>query len=170
MATVAPYGSWTSPITVDLLIGSTVSLSYPDISASGVYWVEGRPHEGGRSALVFRPDGAEPVDVVPEGFNVRTRVHEYGGGAWWRHGDVVFASSFDDGRVYRFDAPGAEPRPVTPEPPEPSSLRYADGIVTPDGALVVCVRERHEGGEVRERARDLSRGRLRRAARPRVRP
>jgi dipeptidyl aminopeptidase/acylaminoacyl peptidase len=148
MATVAPYGSWTSPITVDLLVGATVGLSYPDISAGGVYWLEGRPHEAGRVALVFRPDGGEAVDVVPESFNVRTRVHEYGGGAWWRHGDVVFASSFDDGRIYRFDAPGAEPRPVTPEPPEPSSLRYADGVVTPDGTVVVCVRERHEGGEV----------------------
>jgi dipeptidyl aminopeptidase/acylaminoacyl peptidase len=148
MATVAPYGSWTSPITVDLLVGDTVTLSYPDVSAGGVYWVEGRPHEAGRAVLVFRPDGGEPTDVVPAGFNVRTRVHEYGGGAWWRHGDVVFASSFDDGRVYRIDAPGAEPRPVTPEPPEPSSLRYADGVVTPDGSTVVCVRERHEGGEV----------------------
>jgi dipeptidyl aminopeptidase/acylaminoacyl peptidase len=148
MATVAPYGSWTSPISVDLLVGATVTLSYPDVSTGGVYWLEGRPHEAGRVALVFRPDGGEATDVVPEGFNVRTRVHEYGGGAWWRHGDVVFASSFDDGRIYRFDAPGAEPRPVTPEPPEPSSLRYADGVVTPDGSVVVCVRERHEGGEV----------------------
>jgi dipeptidyl aminopeptidase/acylaminoacyl peptidase len=148
MATVAPYGSWTSPITVDLLVGSTVALSYADITPAGVYWLEGRPHERGRTALVFRPEGGAPVDVVPEGFNVRTRVHEYGGGAWWRHGDLVFASSFDDSRVYRFDAPGAEARPVTPEPPETNSLRYADGVVTPDGALVVCVRERHEGGEV----------------------
>ena len=148
MPAVAPHGSWTSPITVDLLVGSTVTLGYADVSDAGVYWLEGRPQEGGRAALVFRPDGGEPVDVVPEGFNVRTRVHEYGGGAWWRHGDVVFASSFDDGRVYRFDAPGAAPQPVTPEPPEPSSLRYADGVVTPDGGLVVCVRERHEGGEV----------------------
>jgi dipeptidyl aminopeptidase/acylaminoacyl peptidase len=148
MATVAPYGSWTSPITIDLMLGSTVTLSYPDVSSAGVYWLEGRPHEGGRSVLVFRSNGAEPVDVVPEGFNVRTRVHEYGGGAWWRHEDVVFASSFDDGRVYRFDAPGAEPRPVTPDPPEESSLRYADGVVTPDGGRVVCVRERHHAGEV----------------------
>jgi dipeptidyl aminopeptidase/acylaminoacyl peptidase len=148
MATVAPYGSWTSPITVDLLVGSTVTLSYVDVTPAGVYWLEGRPHERGRTVLVFRPEGGDPVDVVPDSFNVRTRVHEYGGGAWWRHEDVVFASSFDDSRVYRFDAPGAEPQPVTPEPPEPNSLRYADGVVTPDGSLVVCVRERHEGGEV----------------------
>ena len=148
MAAVAPYGSWRSPITVDLLVGATVGLSSPDVSDRGIYWLESRPHEGGRSALVFRPDGGDPVDAVPEDFNVRTQVHEYGGGAHWRHEEVVFASSFEDSRVYRFDRPGADPRPVTPEPPAPHALRYADGIVTPDGRLVVCVRERHEAGEV----------------------
>jgi dipeptidyl aminopeptidase/acylaminoacyl peptidase len=147
MTTVAPSGSWKSPITVDLLVGATVGLSYPDVSARGVYWLEGRPHEGGRGVVVFRPDGGDAVDVVPEGFNVRTRVHEYGGGAYWRHGDTVFASSFDDGRVYRFDEPGAEPRGVTPEPPEPHAFRFADGDLTPDGRLIVCVRERHDGDE-----------------------
>jgi dipeptidyl aminopeptidase/acylaminoacyl peptidase len=148
MATVAPFGSWKSPVTVDLLVGATVGLSSHDVSEKGVYWLETRPHERGRSALVFRPAGGEPVDVVPAEFNVRTRVHEYGGGAWWRHGDTVFASSFEDGRVYRFDEPGAEPRPVTPEPPKPHAFRFADGDVTPDGRLIVCVRERHDGDEV----------------------
>jgi dipeptidyl aminopeptidase/acylaminoacyl peptidase len=148
MATVAPHGSWKSPITVDLLVGATVGLSYPDAFAGGVYWLEGRPHEGGRGVVVFRPEGGDAVDVVPEGFNVRTRVHEYGGGAYWRHDEVVFASSFENGRVYRFDAPGAEPRAVTPEPPEPHAFRYADGDLTPDGRLIVCVRERHDGDEV----------------------
>jgi dipeptidyl aminopeptidase/acylaminoacyl peptidase len=148
MPTVAPYGSWKSPIAVDLLVGATVGLGSPDVSDRGVYWLETRPQERGRSALVFRPDSGAPVDVVPEGFNVRTRVHEYGGGAWWRHGDTVFASSFEDGRIYRFDEPGAEPRAVTPEPPEPHAFRYADGDVTSDGRLIVCVRERHDTDEV----------------------
>jgi dipeptidyl aminopeptidase/acylaminoacyl peptidase len=148
MPTVAPYGSWKSPISVDLLVGATVALSYPELSDGGVYWLETRPDEEGRTVLVHRPDGGDRVDVVPRDFNVRTRVHEYGGGAYWRHGDVVFASSFDDGRIYRFDGPGSEPRPVTPEPPEPNAFRYADGTVTPDGRLVVCVRERHDGGDV----------------------
>ena len=148
MATVAPYGSWRSPITLDQIVGATVGLSSPDVSAGGVYWLEARPDEGGRSALVFRPHGGDAVDVVPKGFNVRTRVHEYGGGAYWRHGEDVFASSFADGRVYRFNGPGAEPRAVTPEPPAPHAFRYADGDVTPDGRLIVCVRERHDGDEV----------------------
>jgi dipeptidyl aminopeptidase/acylaminoacyl peptidase len=145
MATRAPYGSWESPITVDLLTGAgTVGLGSVDASDDGIYWTESRPHEKGRTALVFRPDGGEPVDVVPPGFNVRSRVHEYGGGAYWRHGTTVWCSNFEDGRVYRFDQPGGEPQPVTPETSAPNALRYADGRVTPDGRLIVCVRERHD--------------------------
>jgi dipeptidyl aminopeptidase/acylaminoacyl peptidase len=143
--TVAPYGSWKSPITTDLLTGGdTVSLGGVETSERGIYWLEGRPHEAGRVAIVFKPDGGEPLDVVPPGFNVRTRVHEYGGGAYWLQADTVWCSNFEDGRIYRFDSPGAEPRPVTPKPPEPNAWRYADGRVTPDGRFIVCVRERHD--------------------------
>jgi dipeptidyl aminopeptidase/acylaminoacyl peptidase len=148
VATVAPYGSWASPITVDVLTGGAVGLGYVDLAEDGLYWVEGRAQENGRTALVFQPDGGEPRDVVPTGFNVRTRVHEYGGGAYWRNGRTLFCSSFDDSRVYRFDGSDETPRPVTPEPAEPHALRYADGVVTPDGSTIVCVRERHVGREV----------------------
>ena len=148
MATTAPYGSWASPITTDLVASEGgVSFAYLDISEEGVYWTESRPQESGRSALVFRPHGGEPTDVVPSEFNVRTRVHEYGGGAWFRHGRVAFCSSFDDSRLYRIEEPGAEPRPITPEPSEPHALRYADGRVFAGGHLIVCVREFHGEGE-----------------------
>jgi dipeptidyl aminopeptidase/acylaminoacyl peptidase len=148
VATTAPYGSWASPITTGLLASEGgVSFAYLDISEEGVYWTESRPQESGRSALVFRPHGGEPADVVPPEFNVRTRVHEYGGGAWFRHGRAVFCSSFDDSRLYRIEEPGAAPRPITPEPPEPHALRYADGRVFAGGSLIVCVRELHGEGE-----------------------
>jgi dipeptidyl aminopeptidase/acylaminoacyl peptidase len=148
VATAAPYGSWVSPITPDLVSSEGgVQFGYVDVSEEGVYWTESRPNENGRTALVYKPHDGEPVDVVPPGFNVRTRVHEYGGGAWFRHGDVLFCSSFDDSRLYRIDGPRAEPRPITPEPAEPHALRYADGRVFADGRLIVCVREAHGEGE-----------------------
>jgi dipeptidyl aminopeptidase/acylaminoacyl peptidase len=147
VATTAPYGSWASPITTGLVASEGgVSFAYLDVSEDGVYWTESRPQESGRSALVFRPHGGEPADVVPSGFNVRTRVHEYGGGAWFRHGRVVFCSSFDDSRLYRID-PGGEPKPITPEAAKPHAARYADGRVFADGRLIVCVRELHGEGE-----------------------
>ena len=148
MPIAAPYGSWPSPITTDLVASEGgVSFGYLDIDEHGVYWTESRPQENGRSALMFRPHGGEPIDVVPPDFNVRTRVHEYGGGAWFRHSSVVFCSSFDDSRLYRIEAPGSEPQPITPEPPEPHAFRYADGRVFAGGRLIVCVRETHGEGE-----------------------
>jgi hypothetical protein len=91
VATVAPNGSWPSPITTGLVASEGgVSFGFLDISDAGTYWTESRPQENGRTALVFRPHDGEAVDVVPPDFNVRTRVHEYGGGAWFRDGDIVF--------------------------------------------------------------------------------
>jgi dipeptidyl aminopeptidase/acylaminoacyl peptidase len=150
VTTVAPHGSWSSPITLDL-VASEGGVAYGSLSVDdeGVYWLETRPQEKGRAALVFRPHGGSPSDVVPEGFNVRTRVHEYGGGAWFRDGGVVYCSSYDDSRLYRLDQPGAEPQPITPEPAELHALRYADGRVFADGRLIVCVRESHGDGEPR---------------------
>jgi dipeptidyl aminopeptidase/acylaminoacyl peptidase len=147
---VAPHGSWSSPITLDLVAEEGgVSYGALGVDGNGVYWIETRPQESGRAVLVFRPHGGTPRDVVPAGFNVRTRVHEYGGGAWFHDGGVVYCSNFDDSRLYRIDSPGAEPRPITPEPPEAHALRYADGRVFAGGTLIVCVRESHGEGEPR---------------------
>jgi dipeptidyl aminopeptidase/acylaminoacyl peptidase len=146
--TVAPYGSWSSPITIDLVATEGgVAYGYLSVADEGVYWLESRPQEQGRQALVLLPNGGSPVDVVPPDFNVRTRVHEYGGGAWFHDGGTVYCSNFDDSRLYRIESPGAEPRPITPEPPEPHAWRYADGRVFADGRLIVCVRESHGEGE-----------------------
>ena len=114
------------------------------------WWLEGRPAERGRVVLMKVEGGGEPVDVVPEGFNVRTMVHEYGGGAYCVHGETVFCSNFDDQRLYRVD-PGAEPVPITAVVAG-TKHRYADGRVTSDGLLWIGVRERHDQGE---RSRDV---------------
>ena len=80
---------------------------------------------------------------------MRTRVHEYGGGAWLLHADTAFLTNFADQRLYRLH-PGAKPQPITAEPPEPGALRYADGRATPDGRAIVCVRETHDGQVLNE--------------------
>ena len=112
-----------------------------------LWWAESRPDEGGRTA-VMRCDlrSNDTHEVTPEGANVRTRVHEYGGGAWWPHDRSLYYVEFADQRLRRLDAPGAEPELLTAEPPEPRAWRYADGRVTPDGRWCVCVRERHDTG------------------------
>ena len=105
-----------------------VRLSAPWIEDGVVWWLEGRASEAGRVVLVRRERGRhEPTDVVPPGFNVRTSVHEYGGGAYCVHRGTAFVSSFDDQRLYRVD-PAAAPVPITPDVDE------RRGTATPTGA------------------------------------
>jgi len=141
----ASHGSWKSPITAALITETGVQVGATGQSGDDIYWLEGRPAEGGRYVLVRRAPDGRRVDVTPPGFNVRTRVHEYGGGAYFVHEGTVFFSNFDDQRLYR-QAPDERPRPITPEPAIPAGDRYADGRVTPDGRFIVCVRERHFAG------------------------
>jgi len=110
-----------------------VRLSAPWLEDGVAWWLEGRAAEAGRVVLVRRDPDGTTHDVVPAGFNVRTSVHEYGGGAYCIHRGTAFVSSFDDQRVYRVDA-GSKPMPITPDI-EDRRHRYADGRVTADGSL-----------------------------------
>jgi dipeptidyl aminopeptidase/acylaminoacyl peptidase len=150
----APYGSWSSPVTPELVARGGVRVSTPWIEDGTVWWLEGRAAEGGRVVLVRLSPGATAEDVTPAGFNLRTMVHEYGGGAYCVKDGLVFCSRFDDQRLYRID-PGAEPVPITP-PVDERRHRYADGRVTPDGLLWIGVRERHaESGHPRDVVNEL---------------
>ncbi len=135
----APYGSWKSPITSDLIVAQTISLGYPLVDGDTIYWLESRPQEGGRNVVVRQTAGGEPEDVTPAGFNVRTRVHEYGGGAYWVAGGTVYFANFSDQRLYR-QQPGAEPEPLTPAGVD---MRFADGVLDPSRNRIICVREEH---------------------------
>lgn len=141
-AVVSPYGSWPSPITPSMVATAGIELHEPWAARDAAYWLEGRPAEHGRNVLVRAEPYGSPVDLTPEGFDVRTRVHEYGGGSYLVHDGTVFFSNFFDQRLYRQEL-GAFPVPITPEPPVQASVRYADGRVTSDGRRIVCVRERH---------------------------
>ncbi len=134
----APYGSWKSPITAAMIASGIVSLDQIVLDGDDIYWIEGRPAEEGRSVVVRRTPDGRTADVTPAGFNARTRVHEYGGGAYAVDGGTVFFSNFSDQRLYRQD-PGRPPRPITPAAP----LRYADGIVDRPRGRLICVREDH---------------------------
>ncbi|MHB0877112.1 MAG: S9 family peptidase [Anaerolineae bacterium] len=135
---IAPYGSWKSPITSDLIVAGTVRLSDVGIDGEVVYWLEARPLEGGRVVVVRSAADGRLEDVTPPGFNVRSRVHEYGGGAYLVHDGAVFFSNFADQRLYRQD-PGVAPCPITPE----GGLRFADGVVDGGRGRIICICEDH---------------------------
>ncbi len=143
MPTVAPYGSWASPITAELVTAAELRLGQPALDDGDVYWLEGRPAEAGRTVLVRRrPDGTQ-ADLTPAPFNVRTRVHEYGGGAYAVQRGVIVAVNFADQRLYRL-RPGEEPVPLTPE--SGGRLRYADLALDLRRGRVLAVREGHRPG------------------------
>ncbi len=142
------YGTWKSAIDAKTVAGApSPRFGALDVQGGVVRFTESRASEGGRTAVVEWRDGAV-ADRIPAHCNARTRVHEYGGGAVFYHGGVLFYSEFAGGQLFRSDRSGGEPKAITPEPPVPNALRYADGCVSPDGRTLVCVRERHEDGEV----------------------
>ena len=122
-------------------VGGVVDFGMIAVDGADLYWVEGRPSEGGRQVLVRRDANGRVSDLTAAPVNVRTRVHEYGGGAFLVGGGRVAYSEFSDQRLHLLGS-----GPITPEPGSPAALRYADGTFLPDGAIV-CVRESHGEGE-----------------------
>ncbi len=135
---IAPYGSWKSPVTADLIVSETIGLGGLALDGADIYWTEVRPTEGGRAVIVRRTPDGQTRDVNPAPFNARSRVHEYGGGAYTVHDGTVYFVNFTDQRIYR-QTPGAEPRPLTPAGP----MRYADLVVDATRGRLLCVREDH---------------------------
>jgi dipeptidyl aminopeptidase/acylaminoacyl peptidase len=141
--TIAPYGSWKSPITTDLIVAETIWLGGPIALDRGeIYWTELRPSEAGRCVIVKCDLNNQIMDVTPKPFNVRTRVHEYGGGAYTVADGTVYFSNFDDQRLYK-QQPASTPVPVTPE----ANFRYADCIFDKNRGRLVGVREDHTSSD-----------------------
>ena len=139
----APYGSWKSPITSDLIVAQSITLSEVRLDGGDIYWLEGRPQEQGRSVIVRGEENGGTADITPLDFNARTRVHEYGGGSWTVADGVVYFSNFADGRLYR-QARGDAPRALTPAPSARGrDWRFADGEIDHRLHRWLGVREDH---------------------------
>ena len=134
----AEYGSWKSPIMSDLVAGEAIRLAPPMLSEGLVYWSEGRPTERGRNVIVRREADGSLHDLNPPPFNARTRVHEYGGGAYVIDSAAIYFSNDADQRLYRLE-PDRGPAAITPE----RAWRYADGVVDRSRGRLICVREDH---------------------------
>ena len=135
------YGTWESPISAADTVGGVIDFGQIAADGDKLYWLEGRPTEGGRQVLVGRDASGQIDDLTAPPTYVRTLVHEYGGGAFTVDSGKVAYSEFSDQRLYLLGE-----GPITPEPSSPGALRYADGRFLPDGS-VVCVRESHGDGE-----------------------
>ena len=158
-----PYGEWPSPVAPEDVAADVRGFAFVTTDGDHVYWLERRPSEGGRGVVCRVPledPDVGPTEVTPEELDVRTLVHQYGGGDALVEDGTLLAANMDDQRLYRLPADGsavegdAEPVPVTPEPPEPMGYRYADMRASPDGETVYAVRERHVGPDTDEEPRN----------------
>ena len=147
MSTARPFGTWASPITAQVAASQGLRLASPVVDGTDIYWLEARPAEAGRNVVVRRDAVGTVEEVTPTGFNVRSRVHEYGGGSFVVDRGTLFFSNFADQRLYRLDrgAPGPAPVAITPE----GRWHFADAAVDAARGRLICVREDHtvEGRE-----------------------
>jgi len=136
--TIAPYGSWISPITADIITAKTIGFVEHCIDGEDIYWSESRPLEDGRYVIMRRTPYGNITECTPPDFYVRTRVHEYGGGAFTVVDHTIYFCNFKDQRLYRQPI-GGEPELLTPQ----EGYRYADLIIDKKRTRIICVREDH---------------------------
>ena len=135
---IAPFGSWKSPITADAILAGSIGLGAVAIDGDDLYWSESRPTEKGRNVLVKRDRNGTTVDLTPATFNVRTRVHEYGGGSFLIEKGTTYFVNFIDQQIYT-QSLSTEPKALTPE----SQKRYADFILDSARNRLITVCEDH---------------------------
>src|SRR5690242_10022665 len=137
------FGSWTSPISADVAVAETGSLSEPRIEGDNIYWIEGRPLEKGRNIVVARAADGTIRDITPSPFSVRSQVYSYGGGAYAVSNNVVYFVSFDDSQIYQQVAGGA-PAKITSS----ANCVFADICVDAARGRLIAIKEERPNGDV----------------------
>ena len=149
---IAPYGSWKSPISADLIVSNMVRMGKVCLDGENVYWLETRPEEGGRDMVCClagsSKNDSKPIDVTPLPFNARTRVHEFGGGGFTAVDDCVFFTDLQDQRIYmqkrNKDNTFSAPIALTPAPDSPGRhRRFADIALDKNHKRLIAVEEDH---------------------------
>ena len=142
-----PYGSWPSPISAADVAGGTLSLEFPDIVSTSdaapspeIWWLEGRPQDGGRFALVRRAIDGTVSDVLGPEWSVRSRIIEYGAHPWTRVPNGTVFCFWDDQRLYLLPDGGKDPQPLTTAPTENTTHMYGEPRPGPSGTLI-AIRE-----------------------------
>jgi dipeptidyl aminopeptidase/acylaminoacyl peptidase len=133
--TIAPYGTWTSPVTTELMTGAAIGLSSIAVDGGALYWLESRPSESGRAALVRRTEDGAVADITPQPISVGSRVHEYGGGAYAVENGIIIYSERKDGSIWLME--GRSTRKIA----TPEGCRYADFEFDFPRRRVLAIRE-----------------------------
>lgn len=138
----SPFGSWKSPISAKIAAESGITFEDLRVSKNKLVWLEGRPYEAGRYVTVGRDINSNTKDLIPNGYNVRNAVHEYGGSSYAIHDDLLVFVNWDDQRLYKV-VNRSKPQVMTNCPNIPRGERYSDLSITTDGKWLFCVKESH---------------------------
>ncbi|WP_251359299.1 S9 family peptidase [Kangiella sp. TOML190] len=139
------YGQWPSEISAEMLASKSTRLGQIQWLKGQPAWLESRPEEKGRGVIVAYQNGLK-VDLTPEAYNVRTRLHEYGGGDFWTKDELIIFANDSDQRLYLQNNSDGSIEPITQAAPFERAWRYGDGDISPNKQFTVCVRERHQQG------------------------
>lgn len=139
---IAPYGSWKSPVTSEHLAGSSIGMDQVRVEGDTVYWLESRPAEKGRLALMELRHG-KITELTAAPYSVRSRVHEYGGGAYTTHGNFLIFSHFGDHGVY-LQEKGGTARLLT----KAEKTRFADFSVDESRQCVIAIGQNHQKSDL----------------------
>ncbi len=137
-----PFGSWTSPLSASQIAAGVIKVGQPQWDGDDLYWLEGRPLEGGRNVIVKRSASGKIEDMLHAPFNARTRVHEYGGGDYLIVDGTIYFSNFADQQIYVSKA-GALPTYLAGN----DRTRFADYNFDRTRKLLYCVMESHGDNE-----------------------
>ncbi len=145
--TTAPYGSWQSPITSDLVTAGSLRLDSVVLDGTDTYWLESRAAEQGRSVIMRCDQKGQITQLTPPNFNVRSRVHEYGGAAYTVHAGQIFFCHDADQCIYK-QFPGqavqlASPVVSNPKQKQAKLRRYAEPVIDAQRQRLICVYEDH---------------------------
>jgi dipeptidyl aminopeptidase/acylaminoacyl peptidase len=143
---LAPFGSWKSPITADSIVADSIGLSSIVLDGTDIYWLESRPQEAGRSVIVRRDANGQIEDITPPEYNVRNRVHEYGGAAYTVVDGRVYFSNNSDNCLYIQDLRSADPKQVS-QLTHDRTKRYADLTIDPHLNRLICVQQEHDSAD-----------------------
>src|SRR2546430_13453471 len=138
------FGSWSSPITAEIVAAAAVPLSEPRIDGDDIYWIEGRPLERGRGVIMLRPADGTPICMTKDAFDARTQVHSYGGGAYAVENGIVYFVNYSDGQIYRQDGADAAPARITSS----RAAFFADLCVDSRRNRLIAVKEERPNGDV----------------------
>lgn len=97
------------------------------VGAAGLFWNEFRPADG--ACRIWHWQRQQPRCLTPDGFSVRSRVYEYGGGSFCLGGDGLVFVNETDQQLYTQDLSGGAPRALTQGDCRYGDLQWHDGQV-----------------------------------------